>query len=100
MGQQIIRQPNGNYAIWTSVSDGFIAVDLTRDEVVEHFKDQAAEHAEERVTRHLDKIDSGKNPYHQFAIPWDDAVREHRERWDDDQAELIRAASEKTDDEP
>ena len=35
MGRQIIEQPNGKYAIWSTIVDDFILEDITVEEYIE-----------------------------------------------------------------
>lgn len=85
MGQQIIRQPDGKLAVFSSVVDAFIVVDATPEEIVEWRAEEAAEKARERARTELDHVLSGNacKAYHQFAMTWEEASRLDRENGDD-----------------
>ncbi|MFI2213047.1 hypothetical protein [Streptomyces sp. NPDC020141] len=77
MAEQIIQQPDGRFAIFSSVTDTFIFVNGTPDEIVAFRVEEAAERAREQARRELDFVTAG-NPrgvYRQFALTWDDAAR-------------------------
>ena len=80
MGYQIIKQPDNQYAIFSSFSDTFVALSQTREEVFNFFM----EIERERLTYSLDnlfaKIDADKPAYYQFTLTWDEAVKMHQEK--------------------
>ncbi|MFI8191315.1 hypothetical protein ACIF8T_21270 [Streptomyces sp. NPDC085946] len=85
MGQQIIRQPDGKLAVFSSITDTFIVVDATPDELIEWRAEEAAERAREQTRRELDKVLAG-NPqaaYHQSAMTWEEAAAKDREHGGD-----------------
>ncbi len=41
MGWEIIKQPNGHYAVWSTVVDAFNAFNATREEVIDHFVERS-----------------------------------------------------------
>jgi hypothetical protein len=81
MGQQIIKQPDGKLAVFSSVTDTFIVVDATPEELVEWRAEEAAERAREQTRRELDKVLAGdsRSAYFQFALTWDEAAAKDRE---------------------
>lgn len=75
MGQQIIRQPNGMFCVFSTSIDELIVTDATADEVIERFAQMAAQEATERVTRLIEQVlDPQARPYYQFTITYDEAV--------------------------
>lgn len=84
MGQQIIKQPNGKYAVFSSVVDAFVLLDAEQPEVFEHFIDAARRQAERDVARVFEKLDKGQKPYYQFTMTFDEAAQSHIERFPDD----------------
>lgn len=81
MGHQIIKQPDGKFAIFSSNSDTIIVWDATEEEVVEYFADQAAADARRTVNRLLDhvKADKPREAYYQFALTWSEALEMDRD---------------------
>lgn len=88
MGSQILRQPDGLYAVFSSETDTIVVWDATEDEIVEHFVEIAAERARRDVQRVLGHVSAGepRRAYYQFALTWEGALakdREHRgEAWE------------------
>jgi hypothetical protein len=81
MGNQIIRQPDGHYAVFSSITGTISVWDATEDELVEYFAERAAERAREDVRRTLGHVAAGEPrwAYHQFAMTWDEALAMDRE---------------------
>jgi hypothetical protein len=80
VGSQIVRQPSGRFAIFSSYTDTVIVWDATEDEIVEHFAERAAESARRDARRLLGHVADG-NPraaYFQFAMSWEEALAEDR----------------------
>ena len=71
MAQQIIKQPNGKYCIYSTILSSVVVYDMDRQEVVQHFRDYAAEEAEAKALQKLDAVDSGEKAYNQFTETWD-----------------------------
>ncbi|MCW2768174.1 MAG: hypothetical protein JWO11_4133 [Nocardioides sp.] len=80
MGNQIIKQPDGHFAIFSSETDTVIVWDATADEVVEWFAEWAAEMARQTAGRHIDNVAAGepRKSYAQFAMSWREALVEDR----------------------
>lgn len=73
---QIIKQPNGKFAIFSN--DNLIIVDMTPDEVEAEFVRRATEDAQREVNRVLSSLNAGGFPYHQFTMSFADAVATHK----------------------
>ncbi|KKL68543.1 hypothetical protein LCGC14_2123910 [marine sediment metagenome] len=91
MGQQIIKQPNGKYALWSSVVDDFTLIDATRDQIIEEFVERAEREIVRlrvNVAKTLDKIDAAEPAYMQFTLSFDEAVAFVRHTKGDDAESL------------
>lgn len=75
MGHQYIKQPNGKFAIWSSITTDFVAFDCTADEVVQMEIEDAISEVKTRVKEKLDKVERGEPAYHQFTMSWQEAVK-------------------------
>jgi hypothetical protein len=78
MGRQIIKQPNGLFAVWSSNVDDFIVLDQTEDELVKLYVDRAAADIERDVREEIATLKQGGKPHAQFTKTWDEAVRWRR----------------------
>lgn len=76
MGNQIIRQPDGLFAVFSHNTDTIAIWDASAVEVVDHFADLAAEDARRAVREKLRHVVAGeqRKAYHQFAMTWDEAL--------------------------
>lgn len=82
MSHQIIKQPDGKYAIWSIVIDDFILLDVCGDDVVKHFQEQAIQGIADEVKRICYDLTKNEKPYGQSTMTWDEAVAEQKERRD------------------
>ncbi len=78
MGKQIIEQPNGKYAVWSSNVDNFICYDCTREELIEGFMEEARRDIEKNVDDVLEKLRCGERPYYQFTKTLEEAIEKGR----------------------
>lgn len=74
MSDQIIKQPNGRYAIFSSVCDDFVVVDANKEEIIQEFETALGKFGGNTADRIIHQLDSGDRPYHQFTLSFDDAV--------------------------
>jgi len=79
MGRQIITQPDGLFAIYSTVSDSFVAYDCTKQDVIDYFVNEAAEEMAQRISTTLRQIeDEGPSfVYRQFALTFEEANDNH-----------------------
>ena len=59
MGRQIIRQPDGRYALFSTGTDRWVAWDLTGEQYIERRVEEAAREARADAARLLDDTDAG-----------------------------------------
>lgn len=75
MGRQIIKQPNGKYAIWSTIVDNFIYIDCSSvDEIVTIMVEEYEQERKKDVEGIVEKLESGEKPYYQFTMNWDEAI--------------------------
>lgn len=81
MGRQIIKQPDGKFAIFSSMTDTIIVYDASAAEVIVWFAEEAAQRTRDEVERLIGHVDSGRpqEAYGQFVMTWDEALAEDRE---------------------
>lgn len=81
MSDQIIKQPDGLLAVWSTVVDDWTITDASPAELLDHYAEQAAEDARRRVQRAIDAVvgSDPKRVYHQFAMTFDEAQERRRE---------------------
>lgn len=75
MAEQIIVQPDGRLAVFSSVVDDFIVLDATPPELMEWRTKRAADKEREHTRREIGHVLSDpSHAYYQFALTWDEAV--------------------------
>ncbi|WP_329390237.1 hypothetical protein [Streptomyces sp. NBC_01716] len=81
MGQQVIKQPDEKLAVFSTITDTFIVVDATPEEIVEWRAEEAAERAREQARRELGKVLAGdsRGAYFQFAMTYEEAAEKDRQ---------------------
>lgn len=75
MGHQIIKQPDGRLAIYSSVVDAWICWDMSEADVENYYAERAANDARESARRTVNHVMAG-NPsevYCQFAMTFAEA---------------------------
>ena len=89
MGRQIVKQPDGKYAIWSSVVDDFVVVDCENAaEIIDVLVEDSRREIERYVLQVLAQLDSGEEPYHQFTRSFSDCIEIIREVHGDDAKSL------------
>lgn len=97
MSYQIVKQPNGNFAVFSTGVDCFILYDADRTEVLDWARALEMRDLEGRMERWaetFDKVAAGeKRVYFQFTRTWEELVDTAKEHQDPrDFAEIMAAA--------
>lgn len=79
MAYQIIKQPDGLFCLWSTIVDNLVALDATKEEIIEYLAKQAANSSRERSTEIFRKIEKGEKPYYQFSLSWKDIKKKYNE---------------------
>lgn len=82
MGHQIIKQPDGRLAVFSSVVDDWIITDATQRELEDYYAEEAAEKARKVTRRICEAVLAGnaRKVYYQFAISFEEADALAKER--------------------
>ena len=67
MSWQIVKQPDGKYAIWSTCVDDFIVTDGTKEEITQVFVDDAKDRVAANVNHIITELEQGGKPYYQFT---------------------------------
>lgn len=90
MGHQIIKQPNGLYAVWSSVVDHFIMWDCTPEDIIEDRVQEFREQTDKGVREICRRLDEGDmKTYHQFTMTWNEAIEDIEEQYGKDDEVLV-----------
>lgn len=74
MGIQIIKQPNGLYAQFSSVVDDFVMYDATPEDILADWIEDAKRNYGEKLDKIIKQLEAGEKPYYQFTMTFDDAI--------------------------
>ncbi len=88
MGSQIIQQPNGLFAVWSSITDYFDIIDATPEEIVEEWLEEKRAEYAVSVARTIEMLKAGGKPSHQFTKTFDECIATIREIHGDDAESL------------
>lgn len=80
MGQQIIKQPNGKYALFSSVVDDFVLIDADPQDIIDEWVGKYKLDMEKKVAEIVAALEKGEKPYHQFTMSFDEAVKTIKQR--------------------
>lgn len=75
MANQIIKQPNGMYCIFSSIQDDFIIQNATLEQIINELAREYREKIEDKVNNIAAALDAGKKPYFQFTMTYEDAMK-------------------------
>ena len=75
MTHQIIRQPDGRLAVFSTGVDDWIIADATSEELGDYYAERAAKDARKSALDTCDKVLSGnaRKVYYQFAMTYEEA---------------------------
>ncbi len=74
MGHQIVKQPNGKYAVWSSVLDDFILTNAIPEQIIEDECNLEREKIAEHTRRIIDQLEKGEKPYYQSTLSFEECV--------------------------
>ena len=75
MTHQIVKQPNGLYAVWSTVVDDFILIDATPEDIIQDRIEESNEQIREGTMKTIEALERGEKPYLQFTRTFVDCVR-------------------------
>lgn len=81
MSRQIIKKPDGKYAIWSTIVDDFIIDDTSKKELKNFLFVEMVKRHKKELNEILKHIDAGEpqKVYYQFAMTYDEAVKTRNE---------------------
>jgi len=79
MGRQIVKQPDGKYAIFSTTTDSFKATDLTEEQLRKCLIEYEMESAKRRIDNEINNVKYRKKPYFQFTMTYEQCLKAHEE---------------------
>lgn len=74
MGLQVIKQPDGLFAIWSGNVNNFVVMGASREDVIEYFVEVAAKRARESIIATMINIENDEKAYFQFTMSFGDCL--------------------------
>lgn len=78
MARCIVKQPNGFYAVWSSIVEDFIFYDCTPEEIIEEYIKEQSEDIKKWVPEFIKKLDDGKKPFGNRTMTWEKALEQRK----------------------
>jgi len=75
MGKQIIKQPNGKYCIFSSIVDNVTHYDMSADDIIEEWVNDAKNDIIEKVKGIVSKLENNEKPYLQSTHSYEDVLK-------------------------
>lgn len=90
MGRQIIKQPNGKYCIFSSIVDNVTHYDMSPEEIIETWANEAKQDIETKVKNIITELENDERPYHQFTMSFDDMLETIQDVHGDSELEEVK----------
>jgi hypothetical protein len=78
MPKQIIKQPNGLWALWSSIVDDFILTDVTANDILEYYVEEYRADMANDISNKITQLNNGKKAYYQFTMTYEEAMERRR----------------------
>ncbi len=77
MGVQIIKQPNGKYALFSSICDGITHYNMSPRDIIEQWVADYRTKITKNVISTCNKLEQNIPPYYQLTLTWEEAIEIH-----------------------
>ena len=94
MGQQIVKQPNGKYCLFSSVVDSVTYYNMSAEEIIEVWTEEARKEYERKVKEAIEQLEAGGKPYCQFTKTFDECIETIKEIHGEAEGENVRTTIE------
>lgn len=79
MSEQIIKQPNGLYGLWSTIVDNFVLINATREELIAYRVEKSIKEIAESIDKALVELNAIPPVKRNFTLTWDEALKCVRE---------------------
>lgn len=77
MSYQIVKQPDGKLAVWSTIVDSFVLIDAEQPDIVDLLLEWRVSFMTQRVAEIVASLDRGGQPYGHFTRSWGDMQETH-----------------------
>ena len=88
MANRIIKQPNGKYAIYSTIVDDFTLLDASPEDIINEWVERERTLITNKVKEIVRKLEEDKKPYFQFTKSFDETVEDIKEMHGEDTESL------------
>ena len=74
--QQIIKQSNGKYCLYSSVMGDVVLWDATPDDILNEWVNSYRIEMSQKIKRITESLDDNEKPYYQFTISFEDVIED------------------------
>tara|TARA_R110000851_G_scaffold54489_4_gene128577 strand:+ start:747 stop:1031 length:285 start_codon:yes stop_codon:yes gene_type:complete len=74
MGRQIVIQPDGRLAVWSSIVDDFTDYNASPEEIIEQWAKDERDKIETMVNKTVSELKTGGKPYFQFTKTFEECI--------------------------
>jgi len=89
MGHQIIKQPDGMYALFSSFCDDFVLINAKPEDIVDEWVNSYKKEMEGKVHDIVAALERGEKPYYQFTMSFNEAVDKIKDLHGDNMESLM-----------
>jgi len=77
MAEMLIKQSNGLYCIWGSISESIIVYNATKKEIINYRTKRSRKEHVRRFEEVEAQLEKGEKPYAQWTMTFKEALKEH-----------------------
>lgn len=89
MGWHIIKQPDGKFALWSTIVDDFITLDATKEEITGYWLDDTKRDTAAYLERVFSELENGTGPNKSYD--WEDCLDIRKEIHGDELPDWAKA---------
>lgn len=75
MGRQLIKQPDGKYAVWSEASNIIIYRDLSAEHYIKIRVEEEQRKAKAQAEFEIEELESGSYYHYKDILSWDEALK-------------------------
>ena len=74
--QQIIKQSNGKYCLYSSIAGDVVLWDATPNNILDEWVNSYRKEMAQKIKKIIESLDDNGKPYYQFTISFEDAIED------------------------
>ena len=74
--QQIIKQSNGKYCLYSSIVGDVVLWDATPNDILDEWVNSYRKEMAQKIKKIIESLDDNGKPYYQFTISFEDVIED------------------------